>query len=99
MCVIGYTHTGTGCAAFNCATIDPFCISCANGACSACQAGKYIQGGKCFQGGSLLCLQANGSDFTGCMTNDYGCQTYSQIQYDTSNNQLPVCLPQSATKF
>ena len=99
MCKIGYTQSASGCALFNCSSIDQFCISCANGACLACQTGKYLQGGKCLQGASLLCLEANGSDYTSCITSDYGCQTYSQIQNDTNGNQLPVCLPQSASKF
>lgn len=46
-CEQGYTQNGGGCSLFNCASIDPFCIACANGQCLTCEQGKYVLNGVC----------------------------------------------------
>lgn len=96
-CNIGFTQSIGGCTAFNCTSISPFCLSCANSQCLSCQPGKYVSGGTCVEGGSLLCLESNGPYYTDCITSSYGCQTYSSIQIQ-NNNQMTVCLPVSASK-
>lgn len=97
-CDIGYTPNGSGCTPYSCSTIDPFCVSCANGQCLSCQEGKYLSGGACLQGASLLCLESTGPYYTDCVTSSYGCQSYSNIQ-SQNNNQMSVCLPVTATKL
>jgi hypothetical protein len=56
-CQQGYTQSNGLCSAFNCSSLDPFCIACAATQCLTCKQGKYLNSGNtCSQGGSLLCL-------------------------------------------
>ena len=98
-CAEGYTQNNGLCQLFNCTTIDPFCIACTSTQCLSCQQGKYLNSGNtCSQGASLLCLQATGTYHTTCQTSDYGCPSYASVQVDSNGNQLPICLPYSASK-
>lgn len=95
----GYTQSNGLCVLFSCASFDPFCIACTSSECLVCEQGKYLNDNfTCSQSASLLCLQSKGPYNTNCQTSDFGCPAYAQVQVDENGNQLPVCLPYSATK-
>lgn len=74
-------------------------MSCSSTVCLSCIQGKYLSGGVCKQGGSLLCISSTGAHHTDCETSDSGCAPYADSQVDENGNLLSVCLPKSATKL
>lgn len=90
--------TATG----QCIQCPSYCDSCDSTMCYYCKEGYYLSNDStsCLQGGSLLCRQSTGPEYTNCKVDLYGCQSFSVQQHDTSSgfiSPLDVCLPKVFT--